>query len=152
VKYGPHAALAEQEHTKERRLREEREDAFHEQRLADDRARELREARPVRAELKLHRDPGDDPRGKRDGEDARPESRGVAVLFPAAEVLNCLEDRDQYAQPHREDGEEVVEHDRERELHPRRDQGVLHQPIRADCRTTLMTGISPSTTTRRRSR
>ena len=74
------ALLAEEEDAEEGGFGEEGEDAFHEQRLADHRPGELRESRPVGAELELHRDAGDDPGGEGDREDPRPEAGGVAVL------------------------------------------------------------------------
>ena len=73
------AALAEQEHAEEGRLGEEGEDAFHEERLPDDAAGVVREARPVGPELELHRDAGDDAGCKGDREDLRPEPGGGAV-------------------------------------------------------------------------
>jgi hypothetical protein len=63
------ALFAEQEQAQETRFQEEREHAFHGQRLPDHAAGGFRKARPVGAELKLHGDAGDHAHGEVDGED-----------------------------------------------------------------------------------
>ena len=75
----PELLLAEEEQAEERRLREEREHALHREREADHAAGVVGEARPVGAELELHRDAGDDADDEVDPEDARPEAREVVV-------------------------------------------------------------------------
>ena len=79
------ALLAEEEEAEESRLEEEGEDAFHGQRLADDAAGAARELRPVGAELEFHGNAGDDAEEEVDGEDFRPEARGLVV----AVVCRC---------------------------------------------------------------
>ena len=69
--------LAEEEEAEERRLGEEGEHALERQRQADDAAGVAGEARPVGAELELHRHAGDDADGEVDAEDARQEARDV---------------------------------------------------------------------------
>ena len=56
---------------------------FHGQRLSDDAAGGLGKARPVGAELEFHGDAGDHAHGEIDGEDLRPEARGVVVVLVA---------------------------------------------------------------------
>ncbi len=111
-----HALLAEEEQAEERRLGEEREDALHEERLPDHSACEVREARPVGAELELHRDAGDHPHAEGDREHPGPEAGDDAVAVVLLPELHRLQHRDQHPEPHREDGEQVVEHDREAEV------------------------------------
>lgn len=64
---------------KEGRLEKERKDSFHVERHADDAACLPRELRPVRAELKLHRNPGDDTKKKVDGEEPSPKTSRCVV-------------------------------------------------------------------------
>ena len=52
---------------------------FHRQGLADHAAREAREVRPVRAELKFHGDAGDHAQHEIDAEDLGPETRRLVV-------------------------------------------------------------------------
>src|SRR3954452_25030076 len=59
----------------------EREHALHRQRLSDNAAAVLREARPVGPELKLHRNAGHHPHGEIEPEDLGPESRGAVESF-----------------------------------------------------------------------
>ena len=75
------ALFAEEEEAEESRLQEEGEDAFHSQRLADDAAGAARELRPVGAELKFHGNAGDDAEQEVDGEDLRPEARGLVLAL-----------------------------------------------------------------------
>ena len=120
------ALLAEQQGAEKRRLQEEREDTLHRQRLSDDAAGGAREARPVRAELKLHRDAGHDAHGEVDGEDTRPEARRpVVVLAPPAQRLR-LQDQDEQRQPHGELREEIVVGDGEREVQAIDPEGGVH--------------------------
>ena len=57
-------------------FQKEREHALHRQRLSDDPTGVFRKARPVRSELKLHRNAGHHPDGEIEPEDLGPESRG----------------------------------------------------------------------------
>ena len=61
----------------------EREHTLHRQRLSNDPAGVFGKARPVRPELKLHRNAGDHPNGEIEPEDLGPESRGQVVYFIA---------------------------------------------------------------------
>ena len=76
----PKRLLAEEEDAEEGGFEEEGERALHRQRLRDHVARVGREARPVRAELELHRDAGHDAQHEGDGEDARPEARRAVIV------------------------------------------------------------------------
>src|SRR4029077_9909139 len=62
-------------------LQKECEHALHCQSLSDHAARIAREAGPVRSELKLHGDTGDDTHCKIDSKDFGPESSCLIVLF-----------------------------------------------------------------------
>jgi hypothetical protein len=128
----PDARCAGEEDPQEGRLGEEGEHALQRERLADDAPRVVRERGPVRAELELHRDPGHDPDGEVHREDLRPEVRrrivGLALLGRlaqrpqppglAAEECDGLQPGDEERQAHREDREQLVERDGQRELPP----------------------------------
>jgi hypothetical protein len=120
----PQTPLAEHEQAEERRFEEEGEHAFHRQRLPDDAAGDLREARPVRAELKLHRQAGDDADGEVDAEDPNPEPRRVVPLrAPGAERCS-LHDDDEQRQSECQLRKQIVVDDGEGELHPVPEQGI----------------------------
>ena len=110
------APLAEDQEPEEARLQEEREQAFHREGVADDPAGIAGEVGPVGAELELHRDARDDADGEVDAEDADPESRGVVPPAVSGAEADRLHDDDEQRQAHRQLREQVVEHDREREL------------------------------------
>ena len=95
------------------RLQKEAENAFHGQRLADDSPGELREARPVSAELKLHGNACDHAEDEVDAEDATPEARRPVPLRVAGFEGDRLEHYDQQRQAHGELGEQIVEGDGE---------------------------------------
>ena len=90
--------------------------AFHRQRLPDHAPREFRKLRPVRAELKLHRDARDHADHEIDGENLGPEARAAVVVVIARAQRHGLENHQQQRQPHRELREDVVERNRESEL------------------------------------
>src|SRR6266403_3094884 len=73
--------LAPDQGADERAFQEEGEHAFHRQRLSDDATGVFGKVRPVRSELKFHRDAGDDPDGKIQSENLRPKSNGLIVFF-----------------------------------------------------------------------
>ena len=124
---------AEEEEGQEGRLQEEGENAFHGQGLADYTARSLRESGPVRAELELHGDSGDDPHGEVDPEYLPPEVRSpVESLIPAPERPG-LQDEDEQTQAHCELGEEVVVGDGEGEVKPVVEEGDVHCFFRCGC-------------------
>ena len=73
--------LAPDQRTDERALQKEREHAFHRQRLSDHATGVFGKVRPVRSELKLHRNAGDDADGKIKSEDLGPKPNGLVVFF-----------------------------------------------------------------------
>jgi hypothetical protein len=73
----PQLSFAEEEQPEERGLGEEREQPFHRERQADDTPGGVRKARPIRPELKLHRDSRNDPDRKVERENASPETREI---------------------------------------------------------------------------
>ena len=111
------AFFAEEEEPKEGRLEKESEDALHRQRRPDDAAGELRETRPVGAELELERNARHYADGEVDPEDAPPETRRFSGALISAQ-RGPLENHDQERQPHRELGEQIVVRDGETELDP----------------------------------
>jgi len=66
------------------------------------------------------------PHRERDPEDLRPEVRQRAVPRVLAPQAQRFEHRDQHPEPHRQDGEQVVEHDREAEMPTVSDERVGH--------------------------
>src|SRR5580700_7297729 len=62
-------------------FQEEGEHAFHGQRLPDEITGKFGETRPVGAELKFHRDAGNDTDGKVDAKNPRPETRCICESF-----------------------------------------------------------------------
>src|SRR3989442_107903 len=104
-------------------------DNVHRQRRADDAARELRETRPVGAELELEWNASHHSDREVDPEDAPPETRRISGAVVAAE--RCpLENHDQERQPHGELGKEVVVRDGEAELEPVPEEGVRRRAHR----------------------
>src|SRR5262245_32384838 len=99
----------------------------------------MSEPRPVRPELKLHRDAGDDPDGEVEAEDTGPETRCVRVALIAGLQRAPFPEDQEPGQPHGELGKQVVIGDREGELQPMPQRGIAHRPIRlkrsAKCRT-----------------
>jgi hypothetical protein len=121
--------LAAHQHGEKAGLEEEREDALHRQRLADDSAGLRCEPRPVGAELELHRDAGHDSHRERQAEDPDPDARRVVPRRPAGSERHRLENDDEERQPHGELGEEVVEGERETELESMPEQGIGHRAV-----------------------
>ena len=81
------AVPAEGQHGEEGRFQEEGEDDFDGQRRAEDIPDEARVARPIGAELELHRETGGHADGKSEGEDVDPKARHATVCdSPLAHV------------------------------------------------------------------
>ena len=110
------ALFAEEEQAEESRFEEEGKDAFHSQRLADDAAGSPRELRPVGAELEFHGDAGDDAEQEVDGEDFRPEARGLVPAVVAGAQGDELHHHHQQRQAHGELRKQIVERDGKREV------------------------------------
>jgi hypothetical protein len=80
---GPQPPLSPYQRAHHRALQEKSEHPLHGQCLADHPAREVREFSPVGAELKLHRQPGDDAHREVEPENLGPEARGLGVALLA---------------------------------------------------------------------
>ena len=76
----------------------------------------VRKFRPVRAELKFHRDAGHHADGKIDSENARPKTRGISESFITGAQMSPFEIDEKPRQPHRELRKQIVIGDGEREL------------------------------------
>ena len=70
--------------------------------------REPRESRPVRSELKLHRNPRDDAEHEVDAKDAAPEARGAIPFLVARLKRDGLENYDEKSKAHGELGKQIV--------------------------------------------
>ncbi len=79
---------------------------------------DLENSRPVRAELKFHGDASDDPDGKVDAEDARPEFRRAIVAFVVGAQKFGLEIDDEQGEAHGQLRENVMERYREGKMQP----------------------------------
>ena len=114
--FGPSRFSPNRKRAQKTRFQEEGEDAFHGQRLADHAAGGFGEARPVSAELKLHRDAGHHAHGEIDGEDLGPEPGGARVVRVAGAERHALQNQNQQSQPHGQLGKQVVKGDGECEV------------------------------------
>src|SRR5258706_3054127 len=112
----PEGAFAKQEDPEEGRFDKEGKGSFHSQGLRDDITRKDREARPVGAELKLHRDTRHDAYNKGDGEESGPEACTCVVALVLAPQVQRFEDQDEQGQPHGELRKEIMKGDREGKL------------------------------------
>ena len=108
--------FAPDERADEGTFQKEREHALHRQRLSDDAAGVFGEARPVRPELKLHRNAGHDPDGEIEPEDLGPESRGLVVFLITRPQGAPLPINQEPRQAHGELRKEIMVDDREGEL------------------------------------
>src|ERR1700686_2058741 len=77
----PEPFLTPDQRADKRALEKEREHPFHRQRLSDDATGVFGKVRPVRPELKLHRNAGDDTDGEVESEDLRPKPNRLLVFF-----------------------------------------------------------------------
>ena len=127
----PEPLLAPDERADERALEQEGKHPFHRERLSDDAARVLREVRPVRPELELHRDAGDHADGEVQPEDLRPEpGRGGVALITGPERAPLPVDEEP-GESHRQLRKEIVVGDGEGELKPVPQGGVVHHDVAA---------------------
>ncbi len=116
----------EDEHGKEAALQKKGEDSFRRQSAAEDIPHKAAVVRPIRAELKFHHDAG----GHADGEVERvnpgPEAcRRMVFLVTGPEVATLKKHEDD-AHADREGREEIMKHDRECELKPRKHDDSRH--------------------------
>src|SRR5207302_6278485 len=108
--------LAPDQRADKRALQEEGEDAVHRQRLSDHATSVFRKVRPIRSELKLHRNAGDDADREVKSEDLRPKANGLVVFFIAGPERAPFPVNEKQSQPHAELRKEVVINDCEPEL------------------------------------
>ncbi len=102
----------------ERTFQKESEHAFHCQRLSDHAARISGKVRPVRSELKLHGNPGDDSHSKIESENLGPKPNGLIVLFIARPQGTPFPIHQKPRQSHSELRKEIVIGQGEGELQP----------------------------------
>src|SRR5882762_6969528 len=119
--------LTEQKQSQETRFEKKREHPFHRQCLANDAARGFRKRSPVRAELKFHRDAGDNAQRKIHPEDPRPETCRTIVMFIAGSQRFGLQVDEQQRQSHRQLRKDVVKCNRESEVQPVYVQCLSHR-------------------------
>lgn len=101
--------------------------AFHRQSLSDHAARKAREPRPVRPELKLHRDSRDDAEQKSDSENLRPETCRAIVFFILFPDRHRFEINDQRRESHCNHREQVVISNGKSELKAMYTFGIIHK-------------------------
>jgi len=122
--------LTEQKQSQEARLQKKGKHAFHRQRLADHAACRFRKRRPVRSELKFHRNARDHAHSKVDPEDPPPKSRRAVVVLIARAQRFRLQIHKQQREAHRQLRKNVVKRDREREVQPVHVQCLSHESPR----------------------
>jgi hypothetical protein len=125
----PEPLLAKDQGPDKGALEQEGKHPLHRQRLPDDAARVLREVRPVRPELELHRDTGDHADGEIQPEDPRPETGRRCVPLVTGPQRTPFPEHEEPREPHRQLREQVVVRDGEGELKPVPECGVVHVPL-----------------------
>src|SRR5215469_4406434 len=110
--------LAPDQRADERTFEEEREHAFHRQRLADHAASISSEPGPIRSELKLHGNAGDDADGKIEAEDLGPKPDRFVVFFIAGSQGPPLPIHQKPCETHRKLRKQIVINERETKLEP----------------------------------
>ena len=122
--------LAKQKQSQKARLQKKGKHALHRQRLADHAACRSRKRRPVRSELKFHRDARDHAHCEVDPEDPPPKSRRAVVVLIARAQRFRLQIHKQQREAHRQLRKNVVKRDREREVQPVHVQCLSHESPR----------------------
>ena len=89
------------------------------------------EVRPVRPELELHRDAGDYADGEVQSKDLRPETRRGSVALVTGPERAPFPVDEEPGQSHRQLGKEIVVGDREGELKPVPQSGIVHHDFAA---------------------
>ena len=110
--------LAPDQRADKRALQEEREHPFHRQRLSDDTAGVFGKVRPVRSELELHRNAGDDADREVESENLRPKPDSLVVFLVTTSERAPFPVNQKQREPHGELWKQVVINDREPELQP----------------------------------
>src|SRR6266550_503704 len=125
----------------ERTFKKEREHAFHCEGLSDDATSILGKFRPVRSELKLHGNAGDDSDCEIDSENLGPEANGSVVLFIARPQGLPLPIHQEPCQAHSELRKEVVIGQREAKLQPAPKRRIVE--IRVHCLISFIAIVTP---------
>src|SRR5215472_11896481 len=120
--------LAEEQQSEERRLKEEREYPFHGERLPDHTTGTPRELRPIRAELKLHRNACDHAEHEVHGKDPHPETCRDVIQRVVGSQGHRLQHYDQQRETHRQLWKEIVIRNREGKENPMKRQRVHSCP------------------------
>src|SRR5208282_1591721 len=102
--------------------------ALHGERLADHAARGSRKLRPVRPELKFHRDPGDHSQREADSKNSAPETGRPIVQIVAGSQPERLQDEDQQGKAHRKLRKDVVKRNGEGKVQAVDRECVPHGP------------------------
>src|SRR5215813_1770556 len=110
--------LAPDQRADERTFEEEREHAFHRQRLPDHTAGVSRESGPIRSELKFHGNAGDDADGEIDTEHLGPKTDGFVVFFITGSQGAPFPVHQKPSETHRELRKQIVINQRETKLEP----------------------------------
>jgi len=127
MRFSAEALFTEEEHAEEGRFKKERENAFHGDRLCDDAAGELRESRPVGAELELHWNAGDDAGEEVDAEDSGPEAGGVVIGGVAGAQTKSLQNYNERGKAHGQLRKDVMKRDCKGEVNPVQKKSVIHK-------------------------
>src|SRR5262249_28905385 len=114
----PESFLAPDQGADKSALEKESEHALHGERLSDHAACVFGKVRPVRSELELHRNSGDDADREIKSKDFGPKPNGLIVFLVAGPKRAPFPVNNEPRQPHRELREQVVINEREPELQP----------------------------------
>src|SRR5215469_636759 len=112
----PESFLAPDQGADKSALEKESEHALHGERLSDHAACVFRKVRPVRSELELHRNSGDDADREIESEDLGPKPNRLIVFLVAGPERAPVPVNDEPRQPHRELRKQIMIDQREREL------------------------------------
>src|SRR5262249_21436296 len=112
----PESFLAPDQGADKRALEKESEHALHGERLSDHAACVFGKVRPVRSELELHRNSGDDADREIKSENLGPKSNSLIVFFVTGPERAPFPVNDEPRQPHRQLREQVVINQREPKL------------------------------------
>ena len=127
------AVPAEDQHGQKARFEEEGENAFGRQGGAENVADVAGVGGPVGAELEFHDDAGGHAHGEVDGENAGPELRHGVIAVVAGAQVKTLHQHHQGGQADGKWRKQIVEHDRQRELHAQQGQDRIVHRGEAPC-------------------
>src|SRR5215470_9004408 len=115
-------------------FQKEGEHGFHCQRLSDDTACISGKVRPIRSELKLHRNAGDDTDGEIESENLCPKTNGLIKLFIARPQRAPFPIYEEPCQSHGELRKQVVVGEREGKLQPAPKSRIIEIRVHRYCR------------------